>query len=97
MDLEFNWDRVKAESNLRKHHISFDEATTVFYDPLSLIFDDEEHSISEKREIIIGYSKNRNLLLVFFTERNKRIRIYSARKATKMERKDYEENKHEQY
>ena len=88
----FEWDRQKAENNLKKHRISFVEACTVFTNPLSVIFDDDEHSIAERREIIIGYSFNNRLLLVCFTERGKNIiRIFSARHATKKERKIYEE------
>ena len=92
MPLRFEWDKAKAESNVTKHGVAFDEASTVFGDPLALIFDDEEHSLDELREIIIGHSVLERLLLVSFTERGDEIvRIISARKATKRERKDYEE------
>lgn len=75
-----------------KHKITFDEASTVFHDPLAVIFDDEEDSIDELREIIIGNSDRDRLILVSFTERgHETIRIISARKATKKERNDYEE------
>ena len=90
--MDFEWDDKKAELNISKHKISFLEAQTVFYNPLAIIFDDENHSVDEKREIIVGHSNNNQLLLVIFTERSKTIRIISARKATKNERKDYEEN-----
>jgi uncharacterized DUF497 family protein len=91
--MKFEWDPVKAAPNLRKHKISFDEAVTVFKDPLALIFDDEEHSEPEHREIMIGLSVLRKLLLVCFVERNvDTIRIISARTATRRELKDYEEN-----
>ena len=93
MGLKFEWDRKKAESNLKKHGVSFEEATTVFSDPLAAIFDDEEHSDNERREIIIGYSRSNRLLLVSFVERVVNvIRIISARLSTKKERKDYEKN-----
>ena len=93
MSLQFEWDPDKATSNLKKHKVSFDEASTVFDDPLARIFDDEDHSEDEHREIIIGHSILRRLLLVFFVERAQDlIRIFSARLATKRERKDYEEN-----
>ena len=93
MSVHFEWDKRKAEANLRKHGISFDEASTVFDDPLAAIFDDDDHSINEMREIIIGHSINNRLLIVFFTERVKdAIRIISARLATRKERNDYEEN-----
>jgi uncharacterized DUF497 family protein len=75
-----------------KHGVAFDEATTVFADPLAVIFDDEEHSQDEIREIIVGHSILERLLLVSFTQRDEDIvRIISARKATKRERRDYEE------
>jgi len=93
MGLQFEWDKDKAASNLKKHKVSFDEASTVFDDPLAYIFDDEDHSAEEHREITIGHSILRRLLLVCFTERIENlIRIFSARKATKKERKDYEKN-----
>jgi len=86
------WDIQKAESNKRKHGISFAEAETVFDDTLAVIFDDEWHSQEEVREIIIGHSDQNRLLLVCFTERANHVRIISAREATLKERKDYEEN-----
>lgn len=91
MDLEFEWDNQKAKLNLQKHGINFEEAKTVFQDPVAYILDDEWHSVGEKREIIIGHDTNNFLLLVCFTERNNKIRIISARLATKKERQDYEE------
>jgi uncharacterized DUF497 family protein len=95
MRLEFEWDEDKAASNEKKHGVSFDEAASVFYDPLAAIFDDETHSQDEQREIIIGHSARNRLLLVSFVERAGVIRIISARTATKRERKDYEENHEE--
>ena len=92
MSLRFEWDLNKAEANLAKHEVSFEEAMTVFADPLARIFPDEEHSVDELREIIIGHSVGRQLILVNFTGINDRVRIFSARKATRRERKDYEEN-----
>ena len=92
MSLEFEWDREKAEANRATHGIDFEEALTIFRDPLARIFDDEEHSEDEPREIIIGHSVKQRLILVCFTVRETRIRIISARKATPFERKDYEEN-----
>jgi uncharacterized protein len=96
MSLEFEWDEDKAASNQKKHQIAFEEAATVFADPLAAIFDDEVHSAEELREIIIGHSARNQLLLVSFTERAGAIRIISARRATKRERKAYEENPHHQ-
>ncbi len=92
MSLEFEWDKDKASSNEKKHQVTFEEAATVFADPLAAIFDDVVHSEEEQREIIIGHSADNRLLLVCFTERAGAIRIISARRATKREHKDYEEN-----
>jgi uncharacterized DUF497 family protein len=94
MGVQFEWDRRKAASNLRRHGVSFDEASTVFRDQLACIFDDEAHSAREQREIIIGHSTRHRLLLVCFTEKPENVvRIFSARLATKREREDYEENR----
>jgi uncharacterized DUF497 family protein len=93
MPLVFEWDPKKANANRRKHGVSFDEARTVFDDPLAAIFADEEHSIEENREIIIGYSVLKRLVLVYFTERQKDcIRIISARGATRREQSEYEDH-----
>ncbi len=92
MSLRFEWDPKKAAANLAKHGVSFEEGLTVFSDTLARIFDDEEHSIEEEREIIIGHSTKHRLLLVCFTARGASIRILSVRKATWRERNDYEEN-----
>lgn len=91
MNLRFEWDARKALTNRMKHGISFEEAMTVFNDPLARIFGDSDHSMTESREIIVGVSQKQRLLLVCFTERRKAVRIISARKATKLERQDYEE------
>ena len=91
--MKFSWDPRKADNNVRKHGVAFDEAITVFSDPLALIFDDMIHSEEEHREIIIGYSTLSRLVLVCFVERSEdTIRIISARRATKAEVRDYEEN-----
>jgi uncharacterized protein len=92
MHFHFEWDPLKATKNLRNHGVSFDEARTVFNDPLARIFDDPEHSADEAREIIIGHSIMHRLLIVPFTERGSAIRVISARVATKREQRDYEEN-----
>jgi len=93
MGLRFEWDRRKAAANLCNHGVSFDEASTVFHEPLGRIFDDEDHSEDEPREIIIGHSAVGRLLLISFVERTENvIRIISARQSTKRERDDYEEN-----
>lgn len=92
--MRFEWDEAKERTNRRKHGVNFAEAKTVFDDSLAFIFDDERHSIGERREIIIGHSEEDRLLLVFFTERSRAVRIFSARLATRQEQKDYEESLH---
>jgi len=92
MSLEFEWDPAKAEKNSRDHGVTFEEAATAFSDPLARIFDDPEHSSDEPREIIVGYSERQRLLLVSFTERSPKIRIISARPATRGERQRHEQN-----
>ena len=93
--MKFEWnpkDPKKAASNLSKHRVAFEEGLTVFADPLAKIFDDKDHSTEEQREIIIEHSVNHRLLLVCFAAQQESVRIFSARKVTKQERKDYEEN-----
>ncbi|MBI4574498.1 MAG: BrnT family toxin [candidate division NC10 bacterium] len=92
MTIRFEWNPKKAAQNVADHGVSFEEASSVFADPLARIFDDEDHSNDEQREIIIGHSIRDRLLIVSFTERYGAVRIISARKATRNERKDYEEN-----
>ena len=93
MGMQFEWDRAKAAANYRKHGVTFEEAAAVFSDPLAYIFDDEDHSLDEQREIIIGHSLVDRLLVVYFTERAENVvRLFSARRATRQERGDYEEN-----
>ncbi len=88
--VRFEWHRAKAEENLRKHHVSFDEAVTVFYDPLSATFDDEAHSAQEARFITVGYSARGRLLVVAHAARGASVRIISVRRATARERKRHE-------
>jgi len=88
--MRLEWDREKAKKNYRKHKVSFDEAMTVFYDPLSATFDDPDHSVGEQRLITVGYSSRGRLLVVSHTERGKTVRIISARLATTQERKRHE-------
>ena len=92
LGMEFEWDESKAAANLKKHGVSFEEAKTVFDNVLAVIFDDEAHSVGERREIIIGHSRNNRLLLISFAERSNTIRIISVRLATRREREDYEQN-----
>ena len=91
MGLEFEWNPAKAERNLQEHGVSFDDATTVFRDTLSVTISDPDHSGSENRFIDIGMSHRMQLLVVSYTERKDKIRIISARRATRAERKNYEE------
>jgi uncharacterized DUF497 family protein len=91
MALAFEWDEEKARQNLKKHRVSFEEASTVFADPLALTIPDPLHSEEEDRFINLGESHRRRLLVVVFTERGDKIRIISAGAATRRERKDYEE------
>ena len=91
MGLTFEWDENKAERNLKKHGVSFEEASTVFRDPLSRTIGDPLHSDEEDRFVILGESHRRRLVVVVFTERGENIRIISARPAGRRERKDYEE------
>lgn len=93
MTPEFEWDAVKARENAKKHGIGFEEALTVFADPLASIFDDPDHSEEERRELIIGHSARQRLIVVSFTERDRRTRIIGARTATPRERRHYEKNK----
>jgi uncharacterized DUF497 family protein len=97
MRLQFEWDKKKALRNAEKHGLTFDEAITVFRDPLARIFDDEKHSAQEHREIVIGHSIQGRLVVVSFTERVESVvRVISARMATKREREDYEEHQEAQ-
>lgn len=89
--MEFEWNQNKAELNFEKHDVSFQEAATVFNDPLSFTFPDPNHSIKESRYVIIGISRFGQLLVVAHTDRGEKIRIISARKATKQEKRFYEE------
>ena len=93
MKARFEWNPDKADRNLNKHGISFEEAGTVFDDPLFITVLDEEHSVDEERYITLGLSKTGRLLLIAHTDRQGAIRIISARKATKRERRFYEESK----
>lgn len=86
----YEWDPAKAAATLRKHKVSFAEAASVFLDPLALTFPDPDHSGEEEREITIGFSSKQRALFVSHCERGDRIRIISARKATRKERLQYE-------
>ena len=90
--LVFEWDPQKAKSNMNKHGVSFEEASTAFNDPLSLTIDDPLHSTDEDRMVLIGMSYKNRVLVVVHTEKGDNIRIISARKGTKKERRYYESN-----
>ncbi len=92
MALPLEWNPQKATSNLEKHGVSFEEASTVFGDPLGKIVDDLRHSIGEQRFVLLGHSERNRLLTVMFTERGKTIRLISTRRATRNERRIYEES-----
>jgi uncharacterized DUF497 family protein len=87
--VQFEWDRRKAEANRRKHDVSFDEAVSVFYDPLSATFPDPD-AADEDRLVTIGRSSTQRLIVVVHVERGETIRIISARQATARERKRHE-------
>ena len=89
--LKIEWDPRKAAINRAKHTVSFEEAVTVFGDPLGRITDDPRHSQLEERYVLLGRSERQRLLVVMFTERAQAIRLISARKATRRERREYEE------
>jgi uncharacterized protein len=90
--LQFEWDSNKAKKNIEAHNVSFEEASTVFGDNLSLTIFDPLHSENEDRYVIIGNSLKNRMLIVIHTERSDKIRIISARKATTKEREQYEAN-----
>jgi uncharacterized DUF497 family protein len=89
--MRFEWDANKALSNLKKHGVSFQEAVTVFGDPLSITIPDPRHSRMENRFVTIGISSESRTLVVVHSDRDKNIRIISVRQATRIERKRYEE------
>ena len=91
--LNFEWHTEKAIKNIKRHNITFEEASTAFSDPLSLTIDDPMHSDDEQRFVLIWESYKDRILIVIHTERGDNIRIISARKATKRERAYYESNK----
>jgi uncharacterized protein len=91
MGLLFEWDPDKAESNFKKHGVSFEEARTILSDPLEMTIFDPDHSDDEDRFISMGVSDLRRILVVSYTERGDRLRLISARVANKRERKKYEE------
>ena len=89
--MEFEWDPNKSDDNLKKHGITFHEASTVFGDPLAITFNDPYHSMVEHRFLTFGCSRAGQLMVVVHTERHEKTRIISARRATRQERKIYED------
>lgn len=85
--MRFEWDGGKAAANFKNHRVSFDEAVTVFYDPLAATFEDPDHSDDETRFITVGYSGRKRLLVVCHVDRGRATRLISARRATARERK----------
>ena len=92
MTQRFEWDETKAAANLRKHGVPFEEAASVFSDPLAYTFGDPDHSVGEQRLLTFGFSQLGRLLAVVHAERGRAIRIISARKATRHERGIYEQS-----
>ena len=88
--MRFEWDGNKTAANARKHRVSFDEAVTVFFDPLAATFDDPDHADDEGRLVTVGYSAQGRLLMVCHVERGTATRLISARWATARERKRHE-------
>lgn len=93
--MKFEWDKEKAESNLKKHGISFDEAVSAFDDLFNVDLFDPKHSEDENRFILVGHSENERILIVSYAERGDKIRIITARKVTSKERRDYENERFE--
>ena len=91
MAMTFEWDERKARINLQRHHIDFEEAKTVFNDPLLMTFPDSEHSDGEYRYLSIGHSASGRTLVVIHTDRQFAVRIISCREATRKEKRAYEE------
>jgi uncharacterized DUF497 family protein len=89
--MQFEWDPEKDQENQAKHRVSFDEASTVFGDPLAITIVDPDHSVDEKRMLTTGHSDRQRLIIVAHTDRDERIRIISARDVTAAERRNYEE------
>ena len=89
--MKFEWDPKKATANVKKHGVTFQEAATIFGDPLAITFDDPDHSMSENRYITFGLSLQKRLIVVSHTERGDRTRIIDARLMDRKERRVYEE------
>ena len=90
---EFEWDEAKAKVNVERHGVSFEEATTVFGDPLAMLLSDPDHSRGEERFLVLGMSSRRRVLVVSHAERPRRTRLISARPASRRERRQYEDTR----
>jgi len=90
--MRFEWDAAKAASNLAKHEVTFEEASTIFEDPLFITFEDPDRSLAERRFLMMGQSRAGNLLVVAYTEAATGVRLISARKASRRERRAYEQD-----
>ena len=89
--MTFEWDARKAATNFKKHGVTFEDGSSVFYDPLAITYCDPDHSVGERREVTLGYTMKKELVFVSHCDRRERIRIISARPATRTERRQYEE------
>jgi uncharacterized protein len=87
----FEWDARKAAANFKKHGVTFEDASSVFFDPLAITYPDPDHSLDELREVTLGYTMKKDLVFVSHRARGERIRIIGARSATRTERRQYEE------
>jgi uncharacterized DUF497 family protein len=90
---DFEWDRGKAAANRVTHGVDFDEATAALFDPLRRTYEDPKHSVDEERSLLVGHDRRGRLLVVSFAERDGRIRIINARRATRTERRHHEERR----
>ena len=87
----FEWDARKAATNFKKHGVTFEDGSSVFFDPLAITYPDPDHSLDERREVTLGYTMKKEMVFVSHCDRGERIRIISARPATRTERRQYEE------
>ena len=89
--MTFEWNARKAAANLKKHGVTFEDGSSVFFDPFAITYPDPDHSLDERREVTLGYTMKEEMVFVSHCERGERIRIISARLATRTERRQYEE------
>ena len=89
--MTFEWDARKAAANFKKHRVTFEDAASVFFDPLAVTYPGPDHSLDERREVTLGYTMKKELVFVSHCERGGRIRIIGARPATRAEQRQYEE------